>query len=97
MPAPKEGDLVVNDVQVGENGVVEAIFSLDGVNIGASALESRLKTIFSVESATTLKADAFSPDDATLSFEPTGDGRIRATVVPPENAGNAYFMRVRMK
>ena len=97
VPPPQEGDLVIDDVAVAPDGRLKAVFSLDGVDIGSDAVESRLKTVFSVEGATTLQKDAFSGKDIGLSLAPTGDGRVRARVTPPTNAGNTYFMRVKMK
>ena len=97
VPMPQNGDLMIDEVSVGADGKLDAVFSLDGVNIGSSALEARLKTIFGVEGATTLNPHEFSSDNVTVSLEPTGDGRVRATVVPPANADKAYFMRVKMK
>ena len=97
MPTPQDGDLVIDDVSIDSDGTLEAVFSLKDVNIGSAALEARLKTVFGVEGATTLDESAFSSDNVGLSLEPTGDGRVRATVIPPEGAGNAYFMRMKIK
>lgn len=97
IPTPQDGDLVIDDVSIDSDGTLEAVFSLKDVNIGSAALEARLKTVFGVEGAATLDESAFSSDNVGLSLEPTGDGRVRATVIPPEGAGNAYFMRMKIK
>ena len=100
---PQDGDLVIDETTVDPNGKLEAVISLDGVNIGSAALESRLKTVFGVEGTTTLSPDAgkkaddlFSSDNIGLSLEPTGDGRVRATVTP-DGAPASFFLRVRVK
>lgn len=101
---PKDGDLAIDEVSVGADGNLEAVFSLDGVNIGASALEQRLKTVFGVEGTTTLSPDdgntvddLFSSDNIDFSLTPTGDGRVKATVKPPGDAARSFFMRVKVK
>lgn len=97
VPAPQEGDLSIDDVVVDSDGNLEAVFSLDGANIGSAALESRLKTVFGVEGAATLKESDFSDKNIGLSLEPTGDGRVKATVVPPTDIGGSFFMRFKVK
>jgi len=97
VPMPQDGDLVIDDVAVGSDGKLDAVFSLDGVNIGSAASESRLKTVFGVEGATTLSKEAFSDQNIGLSLAPTADGRVRARVTPPANTGNSFFMRVKVK
>ena len=96
VPMPQDGDLCIDDVSVAPDGKLEAVFSLDGVNIGSAALESRLKTVFGVEGAKTLN-DAFSDQNVGLSFMPTDDGRARVRVTPPDNTDNSFFMRVKVK
>ena len=36
-------------------------------------------------------------DRIGLSLEPTGDGRVKATVVPPADIGGSFFMRFKVK
>lgn len=97
VPVPQEGDLVIDDAVVGEDGNIEAVFSLDGVYVSQAALEARLKTVFGVEGATSLDATKFSSDNIVLVLEPTNDGRVKATVTPPPEAEDAYFMKVKVK
>lgn len=97
VPAPQEGDLSIDDVIVDPDGNLEAVFSLDGASIGSAALESRLKTVFGVEGAASLNESDFSDKNIGLSLEPTGDGRVKATVVPPADIGNSFFMRLKVK
>lgn len=97
LPLPKEGDLAIDDIALGDDGKLEAVVSLDGVYVNSAALEARLKTIFGVEGATTLDESAFSSDNVGLSLEPTGDGRVRAVVTPPPDVDKSYFMRMKVK
>lgn len=97
VPVPEEGDLVIDDAQVDSDGNIEAVFSLDGVYISQAALEARLKTVFGVEGATSLDKTKFSSDNIALVMEPTDDGRVKATVTPPPDAGDVYFMKVKVK
>ena len=97
VPMPQDGDLAIDDLALGSDGKLEAVFSLDGVNIGSAAMESRLKTVFGVEGAASLDRDAFSDRNIGLSLTPTGDGRVKARVTPPVDAGNSFFMHVKMK
>lgn len=97
VPVPQEGDLKIDDASVGEDGKLEAVFSLDGVYVSRVALEERLKTVFGVEGSCTLDSAAFSSDNIYLTLEPTDDGRIRVKVTPPPNAGDSYFMKVKVK
>lgn len=94
---PEDGGLAIDDFAVGSDGSLVAVFSLDGVDVGSSTPENRLKSVFAVEGAATLLPGEFSPDGVAVSLAPTGDGRVKATVTPPVNAGNAYFLKVRLK
>ncbi len=92
---PQEGDLVIEDVEMGEDGGFKAVFSLDGVEIDSGALESRLKTVFSVEATSSLDG-TFSSDNVEFSLSPTGHGGVTATVMP-KGSPRSFFLRVRMK
>ena len=93
---PQDGDLVIDEVAVSSDGKLEAVFSLDGVNIGSSVLESRLKTVFGVEGAKSL-TDAFSAQNIGFALLPTGDGRVKAMATPPADTGNSFFLRIKVK
>lgn len=97
VPVPEDGDLVIDDAQVDADGNLQAVFSLDGVYVSQAALEARLKTVFGVEGSRELDETKFSSDDIVLVLEPTDDGRVRATVTPPPEAEDAYFMKVKVK
>lgn len=92
----QENDISIDTVNMAADGKLEVVFSLDGINVDADALEYRLKTVLGVEGAPTLDEKAFSNNDGGLSLVPNGDGRIRAVVIPPADI-NAYFMRIKVK
>lgn len=97
-PVPEDGDLKIDEIRSSDvAGSCEILFSLENAEIGQSAVEARLKTIFGVEGTATLGEGEFSADGVGISLEPTDDGRIRATVTPPNGTSNAFFIRVRMK
>lgn len=96
VPAPQEGDLVIDDVSVGDDGKLEAVFSLDGVEVGAAALEARLKTIFGVEGTTELGDSAFSDKGLSFNLQRTSDGKVKATVTPV-GSPPSFFLRVKVK
>lgn len=96
--APKDGDLKIDAISPSEEaGKIDIVFSLRNASVGVAAAEERLKAVFGVEGTATLDKNAFSSSGMSMSFAPTGDGRIKATVVPPTDAGNSFFMRVKMK
>ena len=99
---PEDGDLAIDEVSVsGADGEMELVISLEDVTIDSQALESRLKSVFGVVGGTSLDETGFSEDNLELSLVPTGDGRLRATVVPKKDAlGKApheFFMRTKLK
>jgi len=76
--------------------------AIDGVNIGGGAvneavLKENLKKVLGVEGAATLSPGAFSSDNISIVFDAPANGKARFTVTPPADAGNAYFMRVKVK
>lgn len=98
---PQDGDLAIDEAQMGEDGKIEAVFSLDGVHVNQAAQEERLKSVFGVSGASVLDETQFSADNLTLSLSPTGDGRVKATVLPKSDASNGlpkeFFMKVKVK
>ena len=78
-------------------------FAVDGVTVGTAAIGERLNTVLTIEGADELKESAFSSDNLTVSLVPTGDGRVRATVIRRGEGGAAgpspdsFFLRVKMK
>jgi tRNA A37 threonylcarbamoyltransferase TsaD len=76
--------------------------AIDGVNIGGGMvaveiLKENLAKVLDVEGATTLSPDAFSSDNVEISFDTPVDGKARFTVTPPNDTGNSFFMRVKVK
>jgi hypothetical protein len=76
--------------------------AIDGVNIGGGmvaleTLKENLKKVLDVEGATTLSPDAFSSDNIEITFDTPVDGKARFIATPPANAGNTFFMRVKVK
>lgn len=93
--APQPSDLAIDAVRApSADGDAALVFSLKNVAVGAEADDARLRTVFGVDAADTPAADAFAPADVT--FAPSGDGRVRATVAPPERPAASRFLRVRM-
>ena len=76
--------------------------AIDGVNIGGGSvavetLKENLKKVLGIEGAATLAPGTFSSDNIDITFDTPVDGKARFTVSPPADAGNSFFMRVRVK
>ena len=76
--------------------------AIDGVNIGGGTvaetmLKENLKKVLGVEGATTLDASAFSSDNIDVIFDMPVDGKAKFFVTPPTDAGDSFFMRVKVK
>ncbi len=76
--------------------------AIDGVNIGGGmvaveTLKENLKKVLGVEGAATLSPDGFSSDNIDITFDTPVDGKAKFTVSPPSDAGNSFFMRVKVK
>ncbi|MBO5905195.1 MAG: hypothetical protein J6Q84_02110 [Kiritimatiellae bacterium] len=98
MPEPKAGDLVIDSISaLGSDGEIEIIFSLADVEVGASAIESRLKSVFGVEGAKSLSGNEFTSENFTASLIPTEDGRIKALIKPTDSERTSFFFKVNMK
>ncbi len=107
-PALIENELKSEDVTissfepVGENGAFSFEVTIDGVNIGGgvvdeTTLKTNLKKVLGIEGSATLTPNAFSPDNIEITFDAPVDGKARFTVTPPVDAGNSFFMRVKVK
>ena len=99
---PQDGDLVIDEVSsIGADGTIEMVFSLADVVIAPQALEERLRAVFSIAGAETLKAAEFSESNLEFSLSSTEDGRVKAVVAPKKGADGkapaSFFMRVKMK
>lgn len=76
--------------------------AIDNVNIGGGSvavetLKENLKKVFGIEGAATLSPGGFSSDNIDITFDTPVDGKARFSVTPPVDAGNSFFMRVRVK
>lgn len=84
------------------DGKFEFVVSVRDVNIGGgvvdeTTLKANLKKVLGVEGSATLSPNAFSPDNIEITFDAPVDGKARFTVSPPVDAGNSFFMRVKVK
>ena len=76
--------------------------AIDGVNIGGGTvsetmLKENLKKVLGIEGAKSLSSGAFSSDNIDITFDTPVDGKAKFTVSPPADAGNSFFMRVKVK
>ena len=103
-------DILPEDVRIvsfdagsgGSKGALSFEVAIDGVEIGGGqvameTLKANLKKVLGIEGSTLLAPEAFSSDNIEITFDAPVDGRARFSVAPPADAGNAYFMRVRVK
>lgn len=103
-------DILPEDVRIvsfdagsgGSKGALSFEVAIDGVEIGCGqvameTLKANLKKVLGIEGSTLLAPEAFSSDNIEITFDAPVDGRARFSVTPPADAGNAYFMRVRVK
>ena len=76
--------------------------AIDGVNIGGGSvsetmLKENLKKVLGIEGATSLNPAAVSSNNIDITFDTPVDGKAKFTVSPPSDAGNSFFMRVKVK
>ena len=104
-------DFGSNDVRITAFGPVDddGLFAfeveIDGVDIGSSAavpeetLLANLAKAFAVEGAETLDPDEFSPAGVEVEVwvDSPADDRVRLLAVPPDDAGDAFFFRVKLQ
>lgn len=106
--APIGREITSNDVHVASFGIADggAAWSfeveIDGVNIGGGAiaeerLKANLKKVLGLEGAATLDEAAFSSDGIDVVFDAPADGKAKFTATPPGDAGETFFMRVKVK
>lgn len=85
-----------------EKGAFELTVSVKDVDIGSGSiaeetLKENLNKIFGVEGSKTLDQATFSADGVELIIEKPIDGKARFIATPPSDAGNSFFMRVKVK
>ena len=84
------------------DGKFDFTVSVKDVNIGSGSVETEslkenLKKVLGVEGAATLTPGAFSSDNIDITFGAPVNGKAKITVSPPADAGNSFFMRVKVK
>lgn len=84
------------------DGEFEFVVSVRDVNIcgGSVAIETlkeNLKKVLGVEGVARLDEIKLSPDNIEINFDAPVDGKAKFAVTPPANAGNSFFMRVKVK
>ena len=84
------------------DGKFEFTVSVKDVNIGggsvaAETLKENLKKVLGIEGSATLSPGGFSSDNIDITFDTPVDGKARFIVSPPADAGNSFFMRVKVK
>lgn len=100
---PEDVRIVSFDAGSGDaKGALSFEVAIDGVEIGGGqvameTLKANLKKVLGVEGTAQLNKESFSSDGIEITFDAPVDGRARFSVTPPADAGNAYFMRVRVK
>ena len=62
-----------------------------------AVLLSTLAQIIGIEGATSLATDTFSSDGIGVTFSSPDNGRIRLIATPPADAGDSFFMRVKVR
>ena len=62
-----------------------------------AVLLSNLAQIIGIEGATSLATDNFSSDGIGVTFSSPDNGRIRLLATPPADAGDSFFMRVKVR
>ena len=103
-----EKELSSDDVKIesftptSADGKFEFTVSVKDVNIGGGSvavetLKENLKKVLGIEGAKSLSSGAFSSDNIEITFDTPVDGKARFTVSPPADAGNSFFMRVKVK
>jgi len=84
------------------DGKFEFTVSVKDVNIGGGSvavetLKENLKKVLGIEGSATLSPSGFSSDSIDITFDTPVAGKARFTVTPPADAGNSFFMRVKVK
>lgn len=84
------------------DGKFEFTVSVKDVNIGGGSvavetLKENLKKVLGIEGSATLSPGGFSSDNIDITFDTPVDGKARFIVSPPADAGNSFFMRVKVK
>jgi len=60
-------------------------------------LKENLKKVLGIEGAATLSPGDFSSDNIDITFDTPVDGKAKFTVTPPADAGDSFFMRIKVQ
>ena len=71
--------------------------NIGGGLVAVETLKENLKKVLGIEGSATLSSGDFSSDNIDITFYAPVDGKARFTVTPPSDAGNSFFMRVKVK
>ncbi len=88
-------DLTICSPYEAANGGISFEVDVKGVSIDAAAVVENLATVFSVQGADTLEANAFSSGNVAVEFGVSPNGRLLVTATPKQIRGT-FFFRVRM-
>ena len=102
---PKEGDVLIDTFESAANaGTFEFAVKLDGIEVGANALEVNIRKVFDIEGAEKLVSGGagFSPDNVEVNAAAPENGNVKFTVTPKGGGEGArrptsFFFRVKMK
>lgn len=86
----------------GDDGAFALEVEIAPIAIGSgvadqAVLLSNLAQIIGIEGATSLATDNFSSDGIGVTFSSPDNGRIRLIATPPADAGDSFFMRVKVR
>ena len=79
------------------SGLWDLVVSIPGLAVGSDATATELGRVFSVKGAEALDESAFDANKASVSFAPTGDGKVKATITPKDSAAKQFFLRVNLQ
>ena len=100
---PRSDDVKIESfTPTSTDGKFEFMVSVKDVNIGGGSvaedvLKENLKKVLNIEGTKSLSSGAFSSDNIDITFDTPVDGKAKFTVSLPIDAGNLFFMRVKVK
>ena len=101
-PMLVEKEIVGDDVQIEKfgpspsAGSYDLIVSVKDVEIGSAATAERLKSVFGIEGAATLKPAAFSGEKVDIELVQSVNGKVKF-IVQPKGTGDSFFMCVKVR
>jgi len=82
------------EVSIANVGIGEGVTITD---VNREAIIGNMSKVLGIEGAAALEEGEFSPDNIIITFDVPSEGRARFIVTPPTDAGNSFFMRIKMK